>query len=55
MLRFFFRKQPTDRDVDTSYDQYRDPYLEQLVEQLLLNDKQKPVTLQDQKLEKEVK
>ena len=55
MLKFFFRRQQKPVEVDTPINEYTDPYLEQLVEQLLLNNKQKPVTLQDQKLEKEVK
>lgn len=55
MLKFFFRRQPKPTELDTPINEYTDPYLEQLVEQLLLNNKQKPATLQDQKLEKEVK
>ena len=55
MLKFFFRRQQKPVEVDTPINEYTDPYLEQLVEQLLLNNKQKPATLQDQKLEKEVK
>jgi hypothetical protein len=55
MLKFFFQRRPTQHDSDTPYNEYRDPYLEQITEQLLLNEKQNPATLQEQKLEKEVK
>jgi hypothetical protein len=53
MLRFFFRKQPTDRDVDTSYDQYRDPYLEQLAAELALQEEEKYAKILKQR-EKEI-
>lgn len=55
MLKFFFRRRPKQDDHDTPFNEYRDPYLEQITEQLLLSEKQKPVILQEQKLEKEVK
>lgn len=55
MLKFFFPKQPTPAEPDTPITEYRDPYLEQLANQLLLTTKQNTVTLNNQKLEKEVK
>ncbi len=53
MLKFFFRRQPTDRDVDTSYDQYRDPYLEQLAAELALQEEEKYAKILKQR-EKEI-
>lgn len=54
MLRFFFPKQPiqTHDDADTPYDQHRDPYLEQLANQLVLHEEQVRVNSLKQ-LEKE--
>lgn len=53
MLRFFFRKQPAIPDVDTSYDQYRDPYLEQLAAELALQEEEKRAKILKQR-EKEI-
>lgn len=53
MLRFFFRKQPKDHDVDIPYDQQRDPYLEQLATMLALQEEEKLAKILKQ-LEKEI-
>ena len=56
MLRFFFKKAPVPANTDTPYTEYRDPYLEQVVEELLLQLDAESVKLKkQQQTEKEIK
>lgn len=54
MLKFFFRKQKLDT-VEMPHNEQPDPYLERLIQELLLNKKQESVKIQEQLKEKEVK
>jgi hypothetical protein len=56
MLRFFFKKAALPQDKDTPYTEYRDPYLEQVVEELLLQlDAESVKIKKQQQTEKEIK
>lgn len=54
MLRFFFRR-PRIEDKDTPFNEFRDPYLEEVIEKLRLDLQTNSAKLEDETLEKEPK
>jgi hypothetical protein len=56
MLKFFLRRLKTPTDLsDTPHNEYRDPYLEHIMDEIRLNNNKDPVTIKEQLKEKEVK
>lgn len=55
MLRFFFKKTPAPVGKDTPHTEYRDPYLEKVVEELRLLLQEQSVKIKTQQTEKEIK
>jgi len=54
MLKFFFRRQKLDTK-DVPYNEQRDPYLEALIRELILKQKEESVKLVEQLKQKEPK
>ena len=56
MLKFFLRRLKTPADLsDIPHNEYRDPYLERLVEEIRLHKHNIPVTIKEQIKTKETK
>jgi hypothetical protein len=56
MLKFFFRRLKTPIDLsDTPHNEHRDPYLERIMDEIRLHNKDIPVTIKEQFKIKEVK
>jgi len=56
MLKFFLRRQKTPTDLsDTPYNEHRDPYLENIMDEIRLNKNNIPVTIKEQLKQKEIK
>jgi len=56
MLKFFFPRQKTPSDLsDVPHNEHRDPYLEQVMDEIRLNKNNIPVTIKEQLKQKEIK
>lgn len=56
MMRFFFRRRPRVEDNDTPFNEFRDPYLEEIVDRLRIDLEKHSDKLEDEnKLQKESK